>query len=162
MNLQREPIYAALFALIQANTTYSPQVEQPSQPAAQVPFTTYSRRLRIFDSVDLSEMPYCCLTTGNEEHETKLPGMRDLIRIKPQIFIYLPTPDPTVPGTIWNPIMDQLQSLFPSATQDPQLGKQTLNGLVQHVIIKGEVKVFEGTLDNKLVGIVPLEILVFS
>lgn len=159
---QREPIMVALFALIQGNTTFIPSLIDPSSPATPQPFVTYSRRLRIFDAVDVTEMPYCCLASGDESHDTVKPGLQDKVYIRPNVFIYLPTPDPAIPGSVWNPIMDQLQALFPSSMQDPMLGKQTLAGLVQHVIIKGEVKVFEGTLDGKMVGIVPLEILVVS
>lgn len=163
MSFQREPIYVALMNLVTANTKWDPSVVDPTQSSRLIPFKTYSRRLTIFDDVDPTQMPYCCLTTGNETHDTRKPGLQDFILIRAKLYIYVSSPDPVSPGTVWNPVMDQIQNLFPSSMQDnPAVGKQTLGGLVEHVIIKGDVLTFEGTLADKEVGIIPLEILVVS
>lgn len=158
-NLTREPIWAALFALLQ--TVQYPS--DPTNPATLSPLLGYSRRLKHWADVDVSQMPCLFLAEGDEDHSTPKPGLQDVILMMGKVYVYLNCPDPVVPGTVRNPVMDQIQALFPSALSTTiPLGKQTLGGLVQHTIIKGQVATSEGTLGDIEVVVVPIEMLVLS
>lgn len=157
--LTREPIWAALFSLLQT-IQYPPD---PTMPGTLAPLLGYSRRLKHWADVDASLMPCLFLAEGDEDHSTPKPGMQDVILMMGKVYIYLNCPDSVIPGQVRNPVMDQLQALFPSALATTiQLGKQTLGGLVQHAIIKGQVATSEGTLGNIEVVVVPIEMLVLS
>lgn len=157
--LTREPIWDALFTLLKG-------IQYPSDtsnPATMSPLITYSRRLLHWADVDHSLMPALFLAEGDEDHSTPKPGMQDVIYMMGKVYIYLNCPDPVIPGQVRNPVMDQIQALFPSALSTTiPLGKQTLGGLVQHTIIKGQVATSEGTLGDIEVVVVPIEMLVLS
>lgn len=155
--ITREPVWVALFNMLKGIQYVAPGATVPG------PLATYSRRLKHWSDVPADQQPALYLSQGNERHETVKPGLADKITARGKIYIYVQVQnDDGVPGTVLNPILDQLQALFPSATQNPMTGKQTLGGLVEHVLLQGEWLTFEGTLGAQEVCIVPLEILMVN
>lgn len=156
MALNREPIFVALFELLKG-------VKTTDAVGKVVPLKDYSRRLKHWNDVDAAAQPCLFQAQGNEFHSTVKPGLTDLVKLSAKVYLYVRSPEPQVPGTVLNPILDQLQALFPSGkTSNPGSGKQTLGGLVEHAMIVGDILTFEGTLGDQEVAIVPLELLVVA
>lgn len=153
----REAIYTALYTLL-SGITY---VDNNGQT---VPLKTFSRRLQHWNKANVAyPLPALFLAQGNERHEVPVKGLGNVIYMTPKVYLYVSSPDPVTPGTVLNPILDQLQGLFPTGTRtDYATGKQTLGGLVQHAQILGELLTYEGTLGDLEVAIVPLELKLVS
>ena len=137
----REPIYAALFALIQS----------------AAPFVTASRRLRHWSDVGAAEQPALFMIQKSEaaEERRSLPVKW---RTSVELYLYAQAPDDaTPPSIVMNPLLDALEvALAP----DPASHVQSLGGLVQHCWIAGRITTDEGVLGGQSVAIVPVEILV--
>jgi len=161
---RREPIMQALFALLSA-LTWTDGVSG----TAGYTWVTKSRRIKLFNDVDTAQMPSLFLAQCRETHEP-MPGMGSKITIQVEVHVYVCSPEGVdssgneySPGQILNPILDAINSIVPTAGKtDPGSGKQTLGGLVQHVVIKGDIQTAEGTLGNKELSLIPIEILVVS
>lgn len=137
----REPIYAALFALVQS----------------AAPFVTASRRLRHWSDVGAAEQPALFMIQKSEAAEERRP-LPVKWRTSIDLYLYAQGPDEaTPPSTVMNPLLDALEAaLAPDAASNVQ----TLGGLVQHCWIAGRITTDEGVLGGQSVAIVPVEILV--
>jgi hypothetical protein len=137
----REPIYAALFALVSTAAN----------------FVTVSRRLRHWTDVGAAEQPALFLIQKSENAEERRP-LPVKWRATVDLYVYAQAPDElTAPATIINPLLDAVEAAL---APDPVTHVQTLGGLVQHCWIAGRITTDEGVLGGQAVAIVPLEILV--
>lgn len=141
MSIQREPIYAAAFAL--------------ACQAGQ--FRTMSRTLKHWNDVPAKQRPALFMAQGSPVAlaPTAL-GQPTRWHLPIRLHIYLSTVGPLSPGEILNPIMDALDVTF---SPDPARGIQRLGGLVQWARIEGTIETSEGTLGSDEVAIVPINIL---
>jgi hypothetical protein len=137
----REPIYAALFALV----------------AHAASFVTISRRLRHWSDVGAAEQPALFMIQKSENAEERRP-LPVKYRASVDLYIYAQAPDElTPPATVLNPLLDAVEAAL---APDPVGHVQTLGGLVAHCWIAGRIQTDEGVLGGQAVAIVPVEILV--
>lgn len=135
----REPIYAALFALV----------------GGAADFVTATRRIKEYADVDQSTQPALLqVELGEKWAEPGTPPQPVVLRAK--LFIYCESSDPTMPvSTQINNLMDAVvTALAPADIEE----RQTLGGLVYNVAIIGDVSISEGLSGQSEVGI-PLEIM---
>jgi hypothetical protein len=138
--MTREPIYAALFALV----------------AGAASFVTVSRRLRHWSDVGAAEQPALFQIQKSESAEERRP-LPVKWRAAVDLYVYAQAPDElTAPATILNPLLDALEAAL---APDPFTHVQSLGGLVQHCWIAGRIQTDEGVLGGQAVAIVPIEIL---
>lgn len=141
--ISREPIYAALFALV--------------SPAAN--FVTIDRRLRHWSDVTAAEQPALFLSQKSETAVVKAPGAPTVWTLSVDLYVYVHSSDPYLsPASVLNPLIDAIEgALTPAAASGIQdLG---LPAMVQHAYIAGKVDTDEGVLGDQAVAIVPVEIL---
>jgi len=141
--INREPIYAALFALL--------------QDAAE--FAVVDRRLRHWSDVSPAEQPALFMTQKTELASIKTLGASTVWTLAVDLFVYAHSSDPYLaPATVLNPLLDAVEAaLAPSAVTGLQdLG---LPAMVQHAYISGKIETDEGVLGDQAVAIVPVEIL---
>ncbi len=139
--MNREPIYAALFAVVQG----------------AAPFVTASRRLRHWSDVAAAEQPALFMIQKSETAEERRP-LPVKWRARVDLYVYAQAPDElTAPATVINPLLDAVETAL---APDPVSHVQTLGGLVQHCWIAGQIQTDEGVLGGQSVAIVPVEILV--
>jgi len=141
--INREPIYAALFALLQV--------------AAE--FAVVDRRLRHWSDVSPAEQPALFMTQKTELASIKTLGAATVWTLAVDLFVYAHSSDPYLaPATVLNPLLDAVEAaLAPSAVTGLQdLG---LPAMVQHAYISGKIETDEGVLGDQAVAIVPVEIL---
>ncbi len=137
--MTREPIYAALFALL----------------SGAAPFVTASRRLRHWSDVGPAEQPALFVVQKSETAERKV-GLPAKWRALVDIYVYVHAlDDQTAPATALNPLLDAIE-----AALAPQGAVQTLGGLAAHAWIVGRIETDEGVLGGQAVAIVPVEVLV--
>ena len=139
----REPIYAALFALISAASG----------------IVTASRRLRHWTSVEAAEQPALFLVQKKEAaHQAE--GAPTTWRAELDVYVYCQAPDDTTsPAIVLNPLLDAIEAALTPQGADSLIGVQTLGGLVKHCWISGAIETDEGALGGQAVAIVPIEIL---
>jgi hypothetical protein len=141
--INREPIYAALFGLIET--------------AAD--FTVVDRRLRHWSDVAPAEQPALFMAQKTELASIKTLGAPTVWTLSVDLYVYVHSSDPYLaPATVLNPLLDAVEAaLAPSATTGLQdLG---LPASVQHAYINGKIETDEGVLGDQAVAIVPIEIL---
>ena len=141
--INREPIYAALFGLIET--------------AAD--FAVVDRRLRHWSDVSPAEQPALFMAQKTELANVKTLGAPTVWTLAVDLYLYAHSSDPYLaPATVLNPLVDAVEAaLAPSATTGLQdLG---LPASVQHAYINGKIETDEGVLGDQAVAIVPLEIL---
>jgi hypothetical protein len=141
--INREPIYAALFGLIEA--------------AAD--FAVVDRRLRHWSDVAPAEQPALFMAQKTELASVKTLGAPTVWTLSVDLYVYAHSSDPYLaPATVLNPLLDAVEAaLAPSATTSIQdLG---LPAQVQHAYISGKIETDEGVLGDQAVAIVPIEIL---
>ena len=139
--MNREPVYAALFALVQN----------------AAPFVTASRRLRHWSDVAAAEQPALFAIQKSETAEERRP-LPVKWRARVDLYLYAQAPDElTPPATVMNPLLDAVEAAL---APDPASHVQSLGGLVQHCWIAGRIETDEGVLGGQAVAIVPIEILV--
>jgi hypothetical protein len=137
----REPIYAALFALV----------------ASAASFVTIGRRLRHWSDVGAAEQPALFMTQKSENAEERQP-LPVKWRASVDLYLYAQAPDElTSPATVLNLLLDAVEAAL---APDPVGHVQTLGGLVSHCWIAGRIQTDEGVLGGQAVAIVPVEILV--
>ena len=136
----REPIYAALFALVQSAGS----------------FVTASRRLRHWSDLAAAEQPALFQIQKSEAAEERR-ALPIKWRAQVDLYVYAQAPDElTPPATVLNPLIDAVETAL---APDPVSHVQTLGGLVQHCWIAGRIQTDEGVLGGQSVAIVPIEIL---
>jgi hypothetical protein len=141
--INREPIYAALFGLIET--------------AAD--FTVVDRRLRHWSDVAPAEQPALFMAQKTELASVKALGTSTVWALAVDLYVYAHSSDPYLaPATVLNPLLDAVEAaLAPSAATGIQdLG---LPAMVQHAYISGKIETDEGVLGDQAVAIVPVEIL---
>ena len=139
--MNREPIYAALFAKVSA-----------------IPgLVTVSRRLRHWDDVPDVEQP-ALFQVQKRELQVPRKGLPAKVTFECELYLYANSGNDmsTTPATLINPLMDAIeQALKPDVN-----GFQTLGGTVSHCWIEGEILGDEGYLGPQGVQIIPVKILV--
>lgn len=141
--INREPIYAALFELIES--------------AAD--FAVVDRRLRHWSDVAPAEQPALFMAQRSETASVRTLGAPTVWTLAVDLYLYAHSSDPYLaPATVLNPLLDAVEAaLAPSATTGIQdLG---LPAMVQHAYISGKIETDEGVLGDQAVAILPVEIL---
>lgn len=139
MSIQRESIYAALFAKLAGSASY----------------TTASRRLRHWNDVPTEQQPALFMAQRNEVAKT-VRGLPTEWTLTVDVYVYARTDGGLDPGPIINPLVDAIEAaLAPTIEQ-----VQTLGGLVHWCRIEGAIETDEGTLGDQLVAIIPVSIYV--
>jgi hypothetical protein len=141
--INREPIYAALFGLLET--------------AAH--FAVVDRRLRHWSDVSPAEQPALFMAQKTELASVKTLGAPTVWTLAIDLYVYAHSSDPYLaPATVLNPLIDAVEAaLAPSATTGLQdLGQPEQ---VQHAYIAGKIETDEGVLGDQAVAIVPIEIL---
>lgn len=138
--MNREPIYAALFAKL----------------AAVPGFVTMSRRLKHWNDCDKSIQPALYMAQTGESADT-VRGQPTRWTLAVDVYVYARTDGELAPGPVINPLIDAIeQALAPNAIENAQ----TLGGLVEWCRVDGAIQTDEGTLGEQLVQIIPVLILV--
>jgi hypothetical protein len=151
--VDREPIWAALFALLQAQvaasyTTISRQHVQPPALAAEM-------------------QPALFLVQSRETRSSKPPGTPVKVMLSGFLVIYFQAPAPLLDGigaetVVGATALNALLKGIDDAMQpdDPTTGKLTLGGLVTHCWLEGDVDMDTGIYTQQGAAILPLRILV--
>lgn len=148
--MNREPIYAAVFAYFAALTV-------GGSPA----FLKATRRLDTWENVGKEEQP-ALLMQQRREVANYRKGLPTIWTLDVALFLYIHTGadnDKTlIPSQILNPLLDAIENSL--TIDDHSNNACTLGGLVSHCAISGSVEIFQGNLGDEEVAIVPLNILV--
>jgi hypothetical protein len=141
--IAREPIYAALFALV----------------AAAGDFVTVGRRLRHWSDVAPAEQPALFASQRSESAAVQALGAPTAWTLSVDLYLYVHSSDPYLaPATVMNPLIDAVEAaLQPDAVTGVQ--NLSLPAMVQHAYIAGKIATDEGVLGDQAVAIVPVEIL---
>lgn len=150
----RNTIYDAFVNRVGA-ATFAEPVNGQSQ------FVTVTKRLKLWNKVDVSLQPYLCVTIHKETYRNQGANLPRIKVIPAMLYIYAPTGDPetsTVSGSeILNTIRDAIDVQM--KPDDIVQGRLTLGGLVNRVIIDGEQFVDPGDLDGQALLILSASIL---
>jgi len=156
MALDREPIYAALFARLQAN----------------VPgFVTMSRRLKTWDDISRDEQPALYLATGDQTPVNRL-GVPPTWMLEAFVYMYFRLDEPTemIPSAQLNAALTAIENALeaqqadfdPSLKDNPFFGQRrhqtTLGGLVQYAWMLPAL-VVEGIAQGQAAVRVPIQML---
>lgn len=143
--MQREPIYAALFALGQGLSW--------GQPAQGFAYT--ARRVRL--APDLPASPALC-QAEHDETVVQTPGLDPRRTLGAAWMIHHRIADPDAAGaSVNNAILDAIEAAL---APDDASGCCTLGGLVAHCWLEGEVFKDPGDLDGQALLIAPIRVLV--
>jgi hypothetical protein len=143
MNVNREEIYAALFAHLNAQKTNNI-------------LTTASRRLRHIEECQPAEFP-CAFQVQDTETANGRPKLPTIWTLNAEWWVYSYEPDTNAaPSTKLNPILDALTEAL-----DPEVPVtlETLSGRVYHAMISGSVEIIEGVLGDRALAIIPIKII---
>lgn len=140
--ISREPIYAALFARLQAC----------------YPWVTSSRILKHWADVPAQLQPAMFMTQVGENAETisrQRPKWR--LHVKAYVYMHAATQSGVIASQLLNPVLDAVsQALQPDY---PTQESQTLGGLVSYARIEGNLETDEGFLGDQAVAIIPITLL---
>ena len=146
MAISREPIYAALFALVQSAVA----------PHA----VTIARRFELASQVPPAEQPAVFQVQKSERVQHERRGLPAKYWLSVDLVIYVQAGDSAaIPAQAVNAILDAIDSALAPNAGDP-MNNQTLGGLVEHAWIEGEAMIVEGTLQEQSVAIVPVQMYV--
>ncbi|RQS15530.1 hypothetical protein DF105_00940 [Burkholderia stagnalis] len=140
--MNREPIYAALFAKV----------------SAIAGLVTTSRRLRHWSDVTPVEQP-ALFQVQIRENQRPRKGIPALVSFRCELYLYVNTGNDlhdVTPATQLNQFMDAIEAAL---APDRLTGFQTLGGTVSHCWIEGDVITDEGVLGPQAVAIIPVNIL---
>ena len=122
-------------------------------------FVTVSRRNRGVESLPQSATPALMVVGHKEAFDraaVSLPA-KIILHVLAIIYVDVGTDENAVPDSVLNPLLDTLSaSLVPDS---PQTGRCTLNGLVQSVMIDGEIEKAPGDITGKGLAVVPIQII---
>lgn len=147
MNVTRETVYAALFALLS-------NVDG---------FVTYSRRLKHWSNVIAEEQPALFQVQGHQAPQQTGRGIPPKWLLRAELYVYVNAgkDSSVVPAISLNKLLDSIEAaLKPSTGTDLMQNVQTLGGIVSHCWLDGEIEVFDGALGEQSIAIVPISILV--
>jgi hypothetical protein len=135
----REPIYAALFALV----------------SGAADFVTATRRVKDYSDVDTALQPAILqMETGERWSEPGVPPQTVVLTAR--LFVYCESSDPT--EAVSTQINVLLDAVFAALAPPDIEERQTLGGLVFNVAVAGEITIVEG-LSGQSEAMIPLEIL---
>jgi hypothetical protein len=138
--MNREPIYAGLFALLAA------------VPGLRIS----SRILKHWNDVPAEQQPALYQAQKREQAINKT-GEPTKWLLSVDLYVYVRTSGGQVPGTVLNPILDAIEAVF---VLHPITGIHTLPiAGVEWARIEGAIETDEGTLGEQAVAIVPIQIL---
>ncbi|MFI4947772.1 MAG: hypothetical protein ACHQC9_03110 [Alphaproteobacteria bacterium] len=141
--IAREPIYAALFALV----------------AGAANFATTERRLRHWSELTPAEQPALFMLQKSEVATVATLGAPTVWTLSVELYVYAHSSDPyATPATVLNPLIDGVEAALAPL---PATGVQDLGlpAMVQHARIAGKIESDEGVLRDQAVAIIPVEIL---
>lgn len=145
--MNRETIYAALFAKLSASAGY----------------VTTSRKLRHWNDVSSEEQPALFVAQRSEVVE-RPRGLPPKWALTVDVYVYVSTAaqqdSSVIPSQMLNPLIDALEAAL--AADDLANNACTLGGLVSRCYIDGAIETSEGTLGDQEVAIVPVTIVVPS
>lgn len=141
--IQREPIFAALFALLSG-----------------VPgLVTKSRRLKHWNDVPSEQQPALFVAQGPQQPDYSVKGMPPRWTLQVDVYLYAQAPEDATPSTVLNPLLDAVEAaLEPSPAAGGAGG--ALGGLVHRCWISGTIETDEGTLGAQAVAIIPITIII--
>lgn len=146
MSIAREPIYAALFALVQS--------------AAASHAVTIARRFVLASQVPPAEQPAVFQVEKSERVQHERRGLPSKYWLSVDLVVYVQAGDSaSIPSQAINQILDAIDAALAPSPDDP-MHNQTLGGLVEHAWIEGEALIVEGTLQDQSVAIVPVQLFV--
>lgn len=142
--MNREPIYAALFAKLSNATA----------------FQTTGRRLRHWADVTSGEQP-ALFQSQKDETAKRTRGQPPVWTLTVDVYVYQQAPDDkTSTSTVLNPLLDAIEAALAPTGADLMTNTQTLGNLVSHCWIAGKIVTDEGVLGGQAVAIIPIEIVV--
>jgi hypothetical protein len=144
----RDAIYSALFALIVGD------------PALAGKFVSTGRFLRFFEDVAPEQCPALYMVQEGESWVRKGKGIPPIRTLRCKLVMYAYSGDPltgTLPATLANAMLDVVDVALNSPPSPDNA--VTLGGLVDHVYMEGEVRIFEGLLQEKTIVTVPIAML---
>ena len=121
-------------------------------------FVTVSRRNRGPDAIQASATPALMLIGHKEFYDRpalSLPA-KIILHVLAIIYVDVGTDENAVPDAVLNPLLDALSASL--APDSPQTGRCTFGGLVQSVMIDGEIEKAPGDVTGKGLAVVPLTI----
>lgn len=138
MTIAREPIYAALFALVTGATG----------------FKTIGRRLKSWTELKPTDQPALYQSQVNEMARSN--GMTTVWVLHINLYLYAhSTPTEPIPASQINALLDAVER----ALAGPYPGaRQTLGGLVARCSIVGTIQTDEGTLGDQAFAVIPIEL----
>ena len=146
--MNREPIYAALFALLQTATPSGPSTQWAKSGRSVIPISDVPSNLRPALFVD---------EIGDEYKYAQATGVDPTVRLHADVYIYTVTSDPNAvsPATRLNNAIDAVDAVLrPGST-----GWQNLGKLVRWVRILGTMKIFQGNEQQDGIAVLALEIM---
>lgn len=151
MSVQRQPIYDALYALVQKTMLTVPL------PNGSEKIPSFSNRFTHWSQVSVAQMPAVNMQQYEEEADQVNNMGLTRWRSTVNVWIYFNASNPqALPDQTYNAVLDALETaLKPS----PTTGRQSLGGLVTHTWIDGKVPYSDGALDHKAVILVQIKIL---
>ena len=150
MSLNRQPIYAAVFAFFSGLT------------AGGSPLFRYAtRKFHTWEQVQPEDCPALLMQERGEEAQYR-KGLPTIWRLRIALYLYAHTnaaidPD-VVPADLLNPLLDAVDAAL--VVDDVSNEACTLGGLVSHCAIEGSIERFQGEQGEDAVAIIPITILV--
>jgi hypothetical protein len=135
--IDTEPLYAALWA----------------RASAAPGFVTSSRRLKHWDDVPAKQQP-ALFMSQTEQTPTLRNGRPVSWRLHADLYIYVASSGGLPIGPAMNAALLALLARF--VPDSPSVHTCSLGGLVHDACVSGEIKVYEGVLDDQAVAIVPI------
>lgn len=144
MSISRETYYAPLWALVQAAAT----------------FKTASRRVRLLQDMEDSELPAVFLSVDHQPTEPSINAPAKY-KLGAKAYLYCANPDQETAADIaLNGLIDALEAVLAPA---PGYGSQNLGrDDVQGAWISGTVEIYPAPNGARAAAIVPIEIHVFG
>ena len=142
--MNREKIYAALFAALQSSAN----------------FKTASRKLKHWADVEAIDQPALFQAQKTESAST-VPGQPTVWMLYVDVYVYANTQgDPKIaPSQIINPLID---SIVVALAPNPIQNRCTLGGLVEFAVIDGAIQTDEGVLGDQAIAVIPVVLKVTS
>jgi hypothetical protein len=118
---------------------------------------TCSRKLKLWADVPAQDRPALFLTEHKENIVRTVEGMPAKRRIFANIFLYIDSKSCDVPMTELNNLIDAISTALRPTNP---MQEQTLNGLVAHCWIEGDIVKDPGDLDGDGLAIIPISIII--
>lgn len=125
----------------------------------KVQFAEAGRRLRDPDTMNATHTPVLMLVEHSEEFQRPSPSLAAKRAVQFRALIYTDVGDNenAIPAATINDLLDQMEAAL--APDDPSTNKCRLGGLVDSVMIDGEIIKAPGDVTGKSIAIVPIRIL---